>query len=697
MKVSIKWLKEFVDFSLNPAELADALTMAGLEVEDIIPDSRDKGDSILEISVTPNRPDCLSIRGIAHEISAILKLPFKDKSASVEKEEGVRPLIEIKEPDLCPRYASRIIHGIKVKPSPEWIAKRIESHGFRPANNIVDITNYVLLEMGHPMHAFDLDKLESNMIVVKTAGSVKKFQTLDSEERTLSQDMLLIWDAKNPVAIAGVMGGLNTEISPSTVNVLLESAYFDPLSIRRTSKALNLSTEASYRFERGTDIKRLVPALDRATQLIIEIAGGKTTRTTDVYVKPFSPVNISVDFKKINNILGTDIKPSTVQELLTGLGLENKAKGPVITVSPPSFRQDIQRNVDVIEEIARLYGYDKIPATLPAVTMQPVNENTKWTLIKTVKDSIRKSGYSEAINYSFLNPLTLDKLRLPPEDTRRNLVKIRNPLRKEEEALRTTLIPALLDNLRLNINRGERSLRFFEISRVFSQSQDQSPKSLGSAGQKLPEEVLKMAAVYLKDSGPFLWQDRQDGFYDLKGALEGLLQELKIKNYSFIQDTSISEPFLHPGKSCFIKIGNQTIGVTGTLHPDVAQSFDVPTETSLSELDISRLLSCIPSKTTYTPLPKYPYIERDLAIIVSEDITTAQVEDVILKVNSDLIESIKLFDIYSGKPIPHGKKSLAFSIRYRVGDRTLTDNEVNQLHAKIVSELENSLKAELRS
>lgn len=690
MKASLKWLKEFVDFSLTSTEIANVLTMAGLEVENI---EESEDGSILEIDITPNRPDCLSIRGIAREISAILGLPFKDNPVSIQNEDGVRPLIEIKDAHLCSRYSSRIIYGVEVKSSPGWISKRLESHGLRPTNNIVDITNYVLLEMGHPLHAFNLDKLAGNRIVVNTAGSINKFLTLDNENRTLSQDMLLIWDAKKPVAIAGVMGGLNTEVTPSTVNILLESAYFDPLSIRRTSKALNLSTEASYRFERGTDINRLVPALDRATQLIIEIAGGKPTKITDILIKPYSPQHISVRLEKINNILGVEINPSMVQKLLTRLGIENKLAIERIIVTPPSFRQDIQMDMDVIEEIARLYGYDKIPTTLPMATMQPVSKNMRWNLIKTVKDSMRKSGYSEVINYSFLNPSILDKLKLSQEDTKRNLIKIRNPLKKEEEALRTTLIPALLDNVRLNINRGEKSLRFFEISSVFLHS-----------GQKLPDEVLKMAAIYLKDKESLLWQDRHDGFYDLKGALENLLLELRIKNYSFIQDSSsessytdLTEPYLHPGKSCVLKIDSQTIGVLGALHPYVAQSFDLTPDINLLELDIDRLFSSTPSKITYSPLPKYPYIERDIAIIVSEKITSAKAETVIRNVNSDMIEIVKLFDIYTGKPIPKGKKSLAFSIRYRVGDRTLTDSEVNQLHSKILKELENSLKAKLRS
>ncbi|GBE05152.1 MAG TPA: phenylalanine--tRNA ligase subunit beta [Nitrospirae bacterium] len=694
MKASIKWLKEFADFSLAPEELADALTMTGLEVEDI---KDAEGDPILEISVTPNRPDCLSIKGIAREISAILNVPLNDVPISIEIEEGVRPLIEIKEPDICPRYASRIIRGVKTGPSPEWITTRLQSHGIRPVNNVVDITNYVLLETGHPLHAFDLDRLEGDRIVVRTAGSANKFQTLDNEKRTLAGDMLMIWDEKKPVAIAGIMGGLDTVVSETTSNILLESAYFDPVSIRRTSKTLNLSSESSYRFERGADIKGVVPALNRVTGLIIEIAGGTATKTTDVYMKPHVSENISVVFEKINNILGVKVEPALIQELLSRLGIESRPGGLRLSVTPPSFRPDIQRDMDVIEEIARLYGYDNIPITLPITIMQPVSENPGWAFVTKVKDASRKAGYSEVINYSFLNPIVLDKLRIPEEDERRNLMKIRNPLKKEAEALRTTLIPALLENVRTNINRGEKSIRFFEVSRVFFDKNERAGEEEEISGEGLPNEVLKMAAVYLKDMGSVLWHNEHDGFYDIKGMLENLLLELGIRTYSIIRNASAAEPYLHPGKSCVIKTGDRIIGSLGTLHPDAAQNFDVPAETNLLEIDMEGLLRSIPAKISYSPLPRYPYVERDIAIIVSDDITSAKVEDTIWNINTGIIESINLFDIYTGKPIPKGQKSLAFSIRYRAGDHTLTDNEVNELHTKILEKLKKSLQAELRS
>jgi phenylalanyl-tRNA synthetase beta chain len=683
MKVSIQWLKEYVDFSMSPEELADVLTMAGQEVEGI---EKFEDDSILDISITPNRPDCLSVRGIAREISAILEIPFKDKFTLIREEEGVRPLIEIQDSELCSRYSSRIIRGVKVGNSPEWIVKRLEQVGLRPVNNIVDITNYVLLEMGHPLHAFDLDRLHGKCIVVKTPGKTREFRTLDNETRTLSKDMLMIWDGKKPVAIAGVMGGLDSEVTESTFDVLLESAYFDPRSVRRTSKALNLTTEASYRFERGADIKITVPALDRAAKLIMEIAGGMTTKLTDVYVKPFNAHQVLMSLRKMNNVLGVDIESTLVTEMLTRLGIENRKEGQGITVFSPSFRQDIQRDTDVIEEVARLYGYDRIPKTLPKVEMHPATENQVWNLLHTIKESMRKSGYSEAINFSFLNPSVLDTLRLSPDDRRRDLMMIRNPLKKDEQALRTTLIPALLENAQLNIHRGVKTLRLFEIAKVFF-----------STDRNLPDEVLKLSAVYVKAEQTSVWQTKHDGFYDIKGALENLLSELGIKQYSFGHGNDTVEQYLHPGKSASVEVNEGSIGVFGALHPQISHELDITPETFVLEVDIDNLLALVPSKISYTPVPKYPYVERDLAIVIPESITASVVEGVIRGIDTSIIESVILFDIYTGKPIPKGQKSMAFSIRYRAEDRTLIADEVNQLHTKILEKLKETLQAELRS
>jgi phenylalanyl-tRNA synthetase beta chain len=682
MKASVKWLREFVSFSLTPADLAHSLTMAGLEVENI---EETKDDAILEIAVTPNRPDCLSIIGIAREISVILDLEHKYTPVFIRQEKGKGPSIEIRDHHLCPRYASRIIYDVKVKPSPDWILERLESHGVRPVNNIVDITNYVLIEMGHPLHAFDLDALSGKCIVIKTADSQDVFLTLDNEKRTLHKDMLMIWDTEKPVAVAGVMGGLITEVTDSTKNVLLESAQFAPQSIRNTARYLNLVTEASYRFERGTDIDNIVPALDRAAKLIVEHAGGRITPLTDSYPAPQKPRRITVTLERINTILGVSPEPSRIQRMLTRLGIENTMEGKSLTVIPPSFRQDIHMDVDVIEELARLYGYENIPTTLPKIEMQSTDENKQWLLIKKTKDVMIRSGYSEAINYSFLNPADLDRLKLSAEDERRKLLYIRNPLKKEDETLRTMLIPALLENARINISRGEKSLRLFELSSVFFAS-----------NRNLPEEVLKLSALSLDNLSTSLWQKNLDSFYDTKGTIENLFHEFRQKDYSFTKDNSFNEPYLHPGKSAHINIKGKLIGCIGTIHPDVAEAFEVSPEITLFELNLEHIFSSVPTEKIFSPLPRYPYVERDISLIVDEDISVSDAEKVISGLHVKFIETFKLFDVYTGKPIPKGKKSLAFSLRYRAGDRTLTDEEVNKIHADIIKRLEDTLKAQLR-
>jgi phenylalanyl-tRNA synthetase beta chain len=683
MKASYNWLKEFVEFNLAPKDLAHTLTMAGFEVEAI---EKYEDDVIFDIGITPNRPDCLSIRGIAREISAILEIPLKDTSVEIVDDKTAGPDVTIEHNELCFRYSSRVISGVKPGPSPEWLSKRLGSCGFRSTSNIVDITNYVMLELGQPLHAFDLDMLAGKRIVVKQAGDIDKFTSLDDEERTLKGEMLLIWDAEKPVAIAGVMGGQNTEVSDSTSHVLLESAYFKPTSVRRTSKALNLSTESSYRFERGIDLKSVAFALDRAAKLISEMAGGSITAATDNYPEPYRQRRISVSFEKIKSVIGVDIQHSFIEKVLVNLGFEIEREGEGLAVVPPGYRDDVERDIDIVEEIARLYGYDNIPSTLPVMQMSAAPEHKTQELVKTLKNSMVKSGYSEVINFSFLNPDTIEKLKLPAGDRRRNLIYIKNPLRKEESAMRTTLIPALLNNAETNINRGERMLRFFEISRVFLPS-----------GRNLPDEIIQMAVIFCKEKTASIWEHKHDGYYDLKGVLENVFSGLMIEKISIKHEQNSVEPYLHPGKSASIIVNDVRIGSIGTLNPEAAEAFDLSGDITVAEIyDVEKIHNAVPSKSSYARLPKYPYVERDLSIVVSRDITVDKARNTIISIDSDLIESIELFDIYTGKPIPAEQKSMAFSIRYRAAERTLTDIEVDNLHLAILNKLKEELNVELR-
>ncbi len=687
MKASYNWLKEFVDFNLPPVDLAHTLTMAGFEVEVI---EEVDLDTVYDIGVTPNRPDCLSIRGLAREISAILELPIKEITAEIHGGAGEAPSIEIESPELCPRYSSRIIHDVKSGPSPEWLVKRLESCGIRSTSNIIDITNYILLETGQPMHAFDLNMLAGKKINVKQAGDIKKFTTLDDEIRELSHDTLMIWDAEKPVAIAGVMGGQNTEVSDSTTDILLESAYFNPSSVRRTSKKLGLSSEASYRFERGVDKEAVIFALDRAALLIAELAGGQITDATDKYPVPFVPKNIQLSVEKIASLIGVELENGFVEKTMRNLGFgikQNRTEEGELIVTPPSYREDVSMDVDIAEEVARLYGYDNIPATMPVMQMSPAPEHKTQELTKSLKTSMIKSGYSEVINFSFLNPDSLDKIYLPQDDRRRSFVPVRNPLRKEESVMRTIIVPSLLNNVILNINRGEKMLRFFEISNVFFKTSN-----------KLPDEEIQLCAVFHKDSETSIWQNKHDGFFDLKGVFENIFSDLKLPDFSFRVVSDDIEPYLHPGKSCSILLADEKVGSIGALHPGVAGAFDITGDITIAEIyDINKILNAIPQTSTFISLPKFPYIERDSALILDDSIEVSSVKKEILGVDSDIIESVTLFDIYKGKPIPKDKKSLAFSVKYRSTEKTLTDKEVDELHSRIIKRLQDNISAELRS
>ncbi len=682
MKASYNWLKEFVDFDLSPTELGDRLTLAGIEVEAV---EATGDDTVYDLGVTPNRPDWLSIRGIARELAAILGLEFRDVEPESFVEDGDAPHVAIRDKNLCHRYCSRIIRGVKPGPSPDWIVSRLESCGIRPMSNIVDVTNYVLLEMGQPLHAFDLDKLSGGSIEVKRAGNEKSFTTLDGVERRLERDYLMIWDEERPVAVAGVMGGENTEVSDETVSIFLESAWFLPASIRRTSKSLGLSTESSYRFERGVDKMAVSAALDRAAALIARLSGGAVSPMTDVCPVPFSAESFEISCKKISKLVGVDFGADFITRTIESLHCSVRGEGDRLNITPPSFREDLKGDVDIAEEVARLYGYDRIPATMPVMHMSPAPANGRLHMMRFLRRAMAGSGFCEAVNFSFLNPVILDSLNLNNNDRRRSLVMIRNPLRQEESALRTTLVPALLQNVALNHSRGERALRLFEISKVFIRTED-----------KLPDEILQMAAVIQQDKTPVLWKDPRPAFFEMKGAIERILAEMRIRDVTFKGEVT-TEPYLHPGKSCVIEAGGQKIGVIGMLHPSVIERYELPGDTAIAELfDLNLLASATESRIRFSPIPRFPHVDRDVAFVVDRDISAASIEHEMFGVESDLIESVRLFDIYEGKSLPDNKKSIAFTLRYRSRERTLTDAEVEDVHNAIVRRVVEKLGAELR-
>jgi phenylalanyl-tRNA synthetase beta chain len=684
MRVPFEWLKDFVDISAAPEDVAARLTMAGLEVEGL--EVLD-GDVVFEVNVTPNRPDCLSILGIAREVAAAFALPLKTPDTHIG---GALPssafTVDILDPDLCKRYTGRVIKGVKVAESPAWLKGRLERCGIRSLNNIVDITNYVLLELGHPLHAFDAEKLSGQKIRVARAGGRGMVKTLDGVERKVSSDALLIWDGSEPVAVAGIMGGEESGVTPDTADIFLESAYFEPTSIRRTSKELGLRSESSYRFERGTDIEFLVNALDRAALLMRETAGGTICDVVDTYPEKYVAPKVEVEYRRVNALIGTRLANEEMRSLLARVGLAAEDAGEVFYVYPPPYRRDIREYFDVVEEIARLYNFTRIPVTIPRTILSDGVLNKRENDLARIRESMRKAGFTEVVNYSFMNPSDLDMLSIPAYDTRRRCIRIMNPLRQEESLMRTTLMPALLSNFIYNLSRGARDIRIFETARTFI-----------DGGGKLPVEELRLAGLLYKDESPSLWREEASPFFLVKGALQALFEELKTEGVSYAPS---EEVFLHPGKSADVLVKEAKIGFIGEVGPAVVERLDVKArkpEIIVCELDLEALLASIPVKVTYAEIPKYPFIDRDIAIILDEDITSDRVMQELLGYKSEFIEKVELFDYYKGKNIPGGRKSLAFRIVYRAKDRTLTDSEVESIHEGLVGYILKKTGGELRA
>ncbi|NWF52699.1 MAG: phenylalanine--tRNA ligase subunit beta, partial [Nitrospirae bacterium] len=572
---------------------------------------------------------------------------------------------------------------------PEWLKKRLEKCGIRSINNVVDITNYVLLEFGHPLHAFDADKIAGKRIRIATSDTTGlqnvSIYTLDRIERKVPEDTLLIWDSEKPIAIAGIMGGLNSEVDKNTTNIFLESAYFEPFSVRRTSKSLGLVSESSYRFERGTDIEFLINALNRAAFLIKEIAGGIIYELIDSYPVRCIPVPLEIRYEGINKFLGTQLSKEEMLEILKRLQIPAENRGDYFIVYPPSARRDIKNNSDVAEEIARLYGYDRIKSTIPRRFTPAAQSNKKLKIISQIRDCIRKQGFIEVINYSFMSLESLDIIGVPETDKRRNAISIKNPLSKEDSFLRTTLIPSLIENFKYNLDREIEDIRLFEISKVFEDT-----------GKQLPLESLRLGGIYYREKKPSLWKEDTPGFFIVKGILESIFYEFRIKGYSFI---SSSEPFLLKGQASDINVNEEKVGYIGLLLPEIGERLNIKKpklEIFLFEIDLDLLIKFIPDFITYVSIPRYPSVERDIAIVVNEDIPASDILNMLKTFPSDVIEEVSIFDHYKGANIPEGMKSLAFSIIYRSKERTLTDEEVEKVHSSLVEYILRKTGGELR-
>ncbi len=685
MRVSLDWIKEFVDATASPEDVAHQLTMAGLEIEGM---EKIGSDVVMEVNVTPNRPDCLNVFGLAREVAALYSLPLKFPRAEIPS--NLQPSdiqIVIDDPDLCPRYTGRSIVGVTIKDSPEWLKERLEKCGIRSINNVVDITNYVMLELGHPLHAFDTAKIAGRKIRVARAGNHQNMTTLDSIERKMPEETLLIWDAASPVAVAGIMGGEGSSVTESTRDIFLESAYFTPASIRKSSKILGLRSESSYRFERGTDRVFLEAALNRAALLIAELADGRICNIVDNYPVPYTPPSITVSFHRINALIGIAIDKEQVIALLNAIGIMTEDRGEELVAWPPSFRADIIDPVDIIEEVVRCYGYDRVPARPPRATLSDGMLNTTERTIHIIRESIRKSGFNEVVNFSFMNVADLDVLSIESHvhEQRRKHVTLRNPLRQEECLMRTTLLPALINNFVYNVSRGIRDVRLFEVSRVFI-----------DWGKQLPTEGLKLAGLFFQDMQPSVWKNSVPSFFHVKGVLEALFDEIRLKKYSFVP---CQEVFLHSGKSADICVGNVKIGYVGEIGPQIIEKLPLKIQKPqvvVFEIDLDHMLPLLEQKIVYHQIPRYPSIDRDVALIMDDQIAASEVVDLFTNYPSEIIEHAELFDHYKGKNLPPEKKSLGIRVTYRSKDRTLAEGEVEPIHLALVAHVTEKTGAKLR-
>lgn len=648
-------------------------------------------DVILDISVTPNRPDCLCLIGVAREIAALTHQKVKYPTSSLSgqgTEIRQKTSVNILDPDLCPRYVARMIEGVRIGPSPHWMKDRLEKVGVRSINNVVDVTNYVMMEYGQPLHAFDFERLEQGRIVVRRAEKGESFVTLDGVKRALDEETLMICDGTKPVAVAGVMGGLNSEIGEETHTVLLESAYFHPANNRRTSRMLGLETEASFRFGRGIDYGGCLTVANRAAQLIQELAGGKAVEgAIDAYPAPMKPKPIRLGVQRVYQILGTSIPAKQMKTYLEDLEIHlEEEDDDTLVATPPSFRGDLEREIDLIEEVARLDGFEKIPLTLPKGPPSSGGRNKELVLERMAKNLLVRYGYNEVITYSFTSPDSLDSLGLAQEDPRRKFVRIMNPLTEDVSAMRTSLIPSLMETARYNLSYKNVNVKLFELNKVY----------LPREGEKLPEEVKQLAGLGMGMEGNLHWTavQRPIDFYDLKGCIEDLFEELRIKGVMFERAEDV--PYLHPGKASRIVLEGRNLGWAGEVHPRVLSHYGMEDKVFVFEIDFSRALQYAEGGRSFRPLPKFPAIYRDLSIVVDDHLEAEKAEEAIRMLRQPLMDEVTLFAVYRGTPIPRGKKSISYRIRYQAQDRTLTDDEVNQHHEKMIARLREILKAELR-
>ena len=656
--------------------LSDDPELTGLTLGQDIRTAVGLDDHVAEFEITPNRPDCLSVIGLAREVSATFDTPLT-LHEPVVKGGGAGNLaelldVETPDPDLCPRYTARMVRGVKIGPSPKWMRERLRSMGVRPINNIVDITNYVMLEYGQPMHAFDYRYVKGGKIVVRRAQDGEELTTLDGNVRRLTSNMLVIADDTRAVGLAGIMGGENSEIVDDTVDVVFESANFDGTTIRKTALALGMRTEASAKFEKGLDILNTLPAVNRACELVELLGAGEVLDgVIDILNYVPQPTVLKVEPEKINALLGTDVPAAEMVSILKKLGFQAEDG----QVSVPSWRGDVKEMADLAEEVARFYGYNNIPTTLMRGQTTLGGYSPEQKLEQRLGTTCRSCGYDEIITYSFISPTWYDKIGWPANDPRRKSFKILNPLGEDTSIMRTTTLPSMLDILARNYNYRNKDVRLYELGRIYLPG--------GENGLAKENKALTLGAY-----------GESFGFYNLKGVVEAIVKEIRMGDVEFVPCSD--NPSYHPGRCAHIYACDHCVGVMGQIHPNVSKAFGVDGELYCAELSFNELMSTRGADAEYVPLPKFPSVTRDIAVVCDEAVTVGALEKAIRRGAKGLLKEVSLFDIYRGKGIDEGKKSVAFNLVLRADDRSLTSEEADEDVKSILEALEQECGAKLR-
>ena len=642
-------------------------------------------DVIFELEITPNRPDCLSYIGIAREIAAYygrkIKCPEFESKKIIESINTGHIDVRIEDKERCKRFSGKVIKNIKVQESPEWLKNRLISMGLKPINNVVDATNYILFECNQPLHAYDLTKINDRKIIVRKSLNGEKIVTLDGVERELNKGELIIADAEKPLGIAGIMGGESSKVTEETTEIFLECAYFTPENIRKTSKELGLSSDSSYRFERGLDIENTAEVLERAADLISQLTGGEVLEgCIDKYIEKYEKIEIPLNIEKLRKFMGKNIEIDVVGKILTNLGINIKTlNSTTIIATPPSYRGDLTRTADLYEEIIRMYGFDNIENKMPEENIRPGVKDSMTVVVDEAKEILAKLGLQEVINYSFISKDAIKMLGIT-EPT----LEITNPISDDMAVMRPTLIYSLLSNVRDNLNRNQNGLRFFEVSRVFT------PKEDG-----LANETLRASIALAGKTFKTLWDPKPEAmdFYTLKGFVEKFLEYMGVTRYQLNRSEDNN---FHPGRSADIRIGKVKIGTFGEIHPELAENMDIKRERAyVAELDLTTLLNYRAKKVKYERIVKYPEVTRDLAVVLDRDVLVGKMlEDI--KKSSNLIESVAIFDVYQGEKIEADKKSVAISIVLRKKDGTLEESDINITVDKILKLIAKNYNGEIR-